>query len=159
MKNATQTICAKEFFIRRGFKVPLKFGNVVWRWFFVSFTQPGFALFWRLWNPIFGYHLFKLYRRLGGDRRRVVACMATFGVCGFLHDLFAFVVLRENFTLKATITFLLFAMIVLATSSRSICRVMRRIPPYAHVLINIAWLAAGFTGAHFIWSGIKEMMS
>ena len=143
---------------RRGYDVPWRTPNALYRWFVLSFGQPGFASFWRLWNPVFGYYLLKLYRRFGGDRRRVSACVATFCICGFLHDLFAFVVLREPFTLKVSIAFLLFALIVLATSSRSTCRIMRQIPSQIHVLINFGWIAVGFIGAHFIWAGISDMI-
>ncbi len=58
------------------------------RLFLDSWVQPGFHRFWQVWNPVYGYFLFLIYRALGGSRRPLVAGISVFVFCGFiLHDL------------------------------------------------------------------------
>jgi hypothetical protein len=52
------------------------------------FGAPTLAGFWRYWNPLLGYYLaFYLYRPLLARISRPAAVMATFALCGSLHDL------------------------------------------------------------------------
>jgi len=65
-------------------------GNVNFfkRLFIVSFCQQGFHRFWRIWNPFYGYFLFKLYRLMGGNRNKIFSTIFVFVFCGYvLHDL------------------------------------------------------------------------
>lgn len=146
-----------EYLRRRDYKVPMEAGNVIWRWFFVSFAQPAFGGFWRVWNPIFGYYLAKLYRRLGGNRNRLIACVATFAACGFGHDLFNIITRSwDKFNLKVTFTFIMFGVLVAATSPLRIQRFMRNLPWYANVVVNVALLFFSFFGAHFAWKFVER---
>ena len=152
-----KAISAREFFIRRGYKVPLEYGDMVWRWFFVSFTQPAFGGFWRLWNPYFGFALGKVYRRLGGDRRRLFACLTTFGICGFGHDLFYLITKSPHrLGLEMMMVFLVFGLIVALTSPLRVQRWMRKLPPVANVVINLAFIVLGFVIGDFLWESIES---
>jgi len=72
----------------RGYSLDQGSGVFLRRLFLDSWTQPGFHRFWQMWNPVYGYFLFRLYRVLGGSRRSFVAGMAVFIFCGaILHDL------------------------------------------------------------------------
>lgn len=55
--------------------------------FLLCWTQPGFHLFWRQWNPGIAYFTYQFYRFFGGDRNRTVATIAAFGLCGICHSL------------------------------------------------------------------------
>jgi hypothetical protein len=77
----------EEFLQKRGFDVRTR-GAFLRRMFVTCWGEPGFHLFWRLWNPLYGYGLFRLYLLLGGARRPLVASLIVFASCGFfLHDL------------------------------------------------------------------------
>jgi hypothetical protein len=54
-----------------------------------SFGASSFGEFWRYWNPLYGYYLYRLcYRPLRTFLPRFVCLVATFAFCGFiLHDL------------------------------------------------------------------------
>ena len=153
--NTADTSSFNRYLRRRGYKAPWETANALHRWFLLSLTQPGFGNFWRVWNPVFGYYLLGLYRRLGGDDRRSVACLVTFGTCGFLHDLFAFIFLGEDFCLKVTIAFCIYAAMAMATSGYGSLRFLRGLPWYVHVVLNASLLVLGFLGAHVIWTRIS----
>ncbi|MEW6320306.1 MAG: acyltransferase [Acidobacteriota bacterium] len=58
--------------------------NMVYR----SLGAPTFAIFWRHWNPVFGYALARyVFAPLNRAVPPAIALMATFVVCGALHDL------------------------------------------------------------------------
>lgn len=58
-----------------------------------SFGAPTFAIFWRHWNPIFGYALSRyIYSPLKRIVPSAVALVATFVVCGAIHDLVTMIV-------------------------------------------------------------------
>jgi hypothetical protein len=55
------------------------------RMFVEVWAAPSFREFWRVWNPVYGFVLFRLYVALGASRG---AAMAVFVLCGWgLHDL------------------------------------------------------------------------
>lgn len=58
--------------------------------FFRPFTAPSFALFWRYWNPLYGYCLSRyIYRPCLVIFPRSLSVVLTFAFCGFfLHDIF-----------------------------------------------------------------------
>jgi hypothetical protein len=65
------------------------------RMFVDCWYEPGFHRFWRLWNPLFGYGLYRLYVALGGNRRPAAASLAVFVLCGALHDALLLVTARR----------------------------------------------------------------
>src|SRR6266536_1405094 len=65
-------------------------GGAAWFNFFIKpFAARSFAEFWRLWNPVYGYFLYRFsYRPLARVLPRPLAMLITFVACGFvLHDL------------------------------------------------------------------------
>ncbi len=77
-----------EFLELRGYSLKQGAGAMLRRLFFDSWVQPGFHRFWQVWNPVYGYFLFLLYRALGGSRRPFLAGISVFVFCGaVLHDL------------------------------------------------------------------------
>lgn len=59
------------------------------RMFSRSFGARSFAAFWRYWNPVYHYGLYRWsYRPLRRFLPRPMAVLMTFALCGFLlHDL------------------------------------------------------------------------
>lgn len=64
--------------------------RVFWR----PFTAPSLALFWRYWNPVYGYYLSKyIYRPCRIILPHSLCVIVTFAFCGFfLHDIFGYLV-------------------------------------------------------------------
>lgn len=147
----------KQYFVRRGYQTPISIPNLIWRWFFVSFTQPPFGGFWRVWNPFLGYFLLGLYRKLGGDKNRFVACLLTFAVCGFGHDLLRVVMnSTHHLQLRRTSQFLMFGLLVALTSSLRVQRRMRKLPPAASIVVNLIFIAISSKIGHFLWGALES---
>lgn len=131
-----------DFLRARGFdaKAP---GAFLRRMFLTSWGEPGFHAFWRMWNPLYGYILFRLYLVLGGRRRPALASLIVFLACGFfLHDLVVAVSARRlSFT--TTIAFGVFWL--LATANRALVGRLRqeRWRRSANVAANVACVAVG----------------
>jgi D-alanyl-lipoteichoic acid acyltransferase DltB (MBOAT superfamily) len=88
-------------------------GSAAWFNFFIRpFGATSFAQFWRLWNPVYGYFLYRFsYRPLSRILPRSAAVLATFVVCGFLlHDLPAWIITRTVLPPGATIAFIMFGL-------------------------------------------------
>lgn len=141
----------RRYLLRRGYQVPLKMPDVLYGWWIRSFLQPSFGHFWRVWNPFIGFWLYKLYHRLGGDRYRVVACLGTFLVAGFCHDLINFGLdMEDGLEFDLTVSFLIWGILVLLLSRRSVLKLFRKFPGIVHFILNICWLAAGLFLARLI---------
>ncbi len=144
------------YFARRGYKTPISIPNLIWRWFFVSLTQRPFGGFWRVWNPFLGFFLLKLYRKLGGDKNRFVACLLTFAICGFGHDLLRVIMnSTHGLQLRRMMEFLMFGLFVALTSSLRVQRRMRKLPPAANIVVNLVFIALSFMIGNFLW-GVLE---
>ena len=116
----------RQFLRRRGYKVPLETSDVIYRWWIGSFTQPGFAQFWRIWNPFIGFWLLQFYRMLGGDKYRFLAGLATFAFAGFCHDLFTFLLDPEDgIELNLTIAFVFWSLLAQAMSTRRSLKLLK----------------------------------
>jgi uncharacterized membrane protein (GlpM family) len=75
-------------YVRRRNGVPLGAPGSMRNMFSRSFGASSFAGFWRYWNPIFGYGLGRyVFAPLKGFLPPAFALIATFVVCGALHDL------------------------------------------------------------------------
>lgn len=150
-------VSLKEYFERRGYSVPVRIPNLIWRWFFVSFTQPPFAGFWRVWNPYLGFPLYQLYRKLGGNRNRVAACLLTFAACGFGHDILLMIT-REphDLGIKRTIQFLIFGVLVTLTSPLRVQRWFLKLHPAANVAVNLAFIGIGMKVGNLLWTALKS---
>lgn len=131
-----------EFLAARGFDAKDRAGFMR-RMFVTAWGEPGFHRFWRIWNPLYGYVLFRLYVVLGGRRRPVLASLVVFLACGFfLHDLVVAVPTRKlSFT--TTLSFAIFWL--LASLSRALAGRLRqeRWPRSANVALNVACILVG----------------
>lgn len=80
-----------------------------------SLGANSFHVFWRYWNPIWGYYLSKnVMRPLGRFLPLWLAVIATFAVSGAMHDL-AVSIVKFRFTFFFTPWFSLMSFFVLAT--------------------------------------------
>ncbi len=82
------------------FRLGTRGGRTAWFNFFIKpFGASSFAEFWRWWNPVYGYFLYYYsYRPMSRVMPRPIASFLTFVLCGFLHDLPAWVFTREACT-------------------------------------------------------------
>ncbi|MCP4200688.1 MAG: hypothetical protein GY769_01985 [bacterium] len=115
-----------------------------------SWVQPGFHRFWRVWNPLYGYFLYRLYLVLGGNRHRLVATLTVFASCGFvLHDLLVFL-FSGYFSLVCTFGFVFFA--ILSLLSARFQKLLRQgeWPAAANAAANIGAIIVGLIGG--VWA-------
>lgn len=78
-----------------------------------SLGAKSFALFWNYWNPIFGYYLgIKVYKPLKKVVPASISLVATFVLCGMIHDLVTTIV-RGKLSFFFSIWFLIMALLVL----------------------------------------------
>ena len=79
-----------QYLRRRGYDRQASSAHFLRRMFLECWLESGFHRFWRVWNPLYGFFLYRLYlrlRRLGGNYNRFVAAVGVFEACGFgLHD-------------------------------------------------------------------------
>ena len=127
---------------RRGFDLRDGTPAFLRRMFIDCWTEPGFHRFWRLWNPLYGYFLFRLYRGLGGSRRPVLATMVVFVFCGFvLHDL-PVSLIRGRGSVACTVAFVFYGLATLV-SRRLIRGAAIRWPAWSCVVVNLGLVATG----------------
>ena len=132
---------SSAFYTKRGYKYPLQIVDVMLRWWFLSFAQPGFHRFWRVWNPLLGYLLFLFYIVLGGNKRPFMAGFVVFTSCGFfLHDLLT---LKEVIELDMTISFMIWAVLCDLSRRYQLHKIQEKWPWIANVLINALILVGG----------------
>jgi D-alanyl-lipoteichoic acid acyltransferase DltB (MBOAT superfamily) len=87
MARAPSPITLADY-VRRRNGVPLGAAGSLRNMLSRSFGASSFAGFWRYWNPIFGYALARyVHSPLLGVLPRSLAVIATFAVCGAIHDL------------------------------------------------------------------------
>lgn len=113
------------------------------RMFVTAWGEPGFHRFWRLWNPLYGYGLFRLYLVLGGNRRPLLASLVVFLACGFfLHDL---VVAASTRRVSFTSTAAFGAFWLLATINRALAPRLgqERWSRAANAFVNAACVLGG----------------
>jgi D-alanyl-lipoteichoic acid acyltransferase DltB (MBOAT superfamily) len=117
-------------------------GSAAWFNFFIRpFGATSFAQFWRLWNPVYGYFLYRFsYRPLSRILPRSAAVLATFVFCGFLlHDLPAWIITRRVLPPGATIAFIMFGLG--AVVSERLRMDLSRWPIVARATLNLAYIA------------------
>lgn len=95
------------FLRRRGFD-PDHALPLLKRMFVECWREPDFRGFWRLWNPVYGYGLYRLYVLLGGNRHPRAASLVVFLFCGAaLHDV-PVGLLTGRFTVATTVAFFVY---------------------------------------------------
>jgi hypothetical protein len=118
-------------------------GRSAWFNFFIRpFGAPSFAVFWRRWNPVYGYFLYYYsYRPLTRLVPRTMAMMITFVACGFvLHDLPAWMFARRVLPPGATIAFFFFGLGAIASESMRMD--LSGWPVAGRAAVNVAYLAS-----------------
>jgi hypothetical protein len=119
--------------------------------FLECWAEPGFHRFWRVWNPLYGYFLFKLYRILGGNKHKTSATLGTFIFCGFfLHDL-PVSLITGGLLLNTTLAFMFFGVFVILSHQLERWLEQRYWPRTLNVVLNI-----GFIGMGFVLSGLLQ---
>jgi len=109
--------------------------------FLDSWAEPGFHRFWRVWNPAYGYLLFRLYRRMGGSRRGPLPALVVFSACGFVaHDLPVGILFGRPI-IVCTIAFLVWGLF--ASISRTFESRLTGWPPFLRALCNLSLLFIG----------------
>jgi D-alanyl-lipoteichoic acid acyltransferase DltB (MBOAT superfamily) len=127
----------------RGFTTELNDWPYVRRSFLECWAEPGFHRFWEVWNPGISYFVYRLYLRLGGQKRRDTATLIAFIVCGLAHDLIAWpFVWRWSWVVPTA--FLFFG--VLTVTSRRFESWLRqdRWPWLVNLAINLSLVILGF---------------
>ena len=82
-----QGITYTQYLVRRGFPPVVPALPFLRYMLLESWAAPGFDIFWRRWNPLAGFALYRLYILLGGRRHHHVATFVVFALAGALHDL------------------------------------------------------------------------
>lgn len=120
-----------------------------------SLGARSFAAFWRYWNPIFGY---LLARHVHAPLLRVTpaafALVATFVVCGALHDAVTMLV-RGAGAFLFTPWFFFLGLGVLA--GEALHMNLSRLPFPVRVLINLAYVAAALALALAVRAPLAEL--
>lgn len=115
--------------------------------FLISLTQPSFRLFWRKWNPIFGYPLMIVYKSLGGNKRYRSSLIITFLFSGFLiHDLLIFLVVGKLY-LIFTVSFCIYAALIMAEEKfpNIFCFIYNPNEHALNILTNLCFIFSGVT--------------
>ena len=136
-------ISFRRYLARRGYDLQAGSGAFFRRMFLSAWAEPGFHRFWRVWNPLYGYCLFRLYLSLGGSRQRLLATVTVFVASGLLlHDL-PVALIRGHVQVTVTAAFLGFAALTLLSRSAERLLGFPSWPRPAHVVLNLALVVAG----------------
>ena len=117
-------------------------------WFAKPLCASSFSIFWRYWNPVYGWLLlYYVYRPLRRYLARPIAFYLTFLASGFLlHDLpfsMSADLYRGHLQVPAvTILFAIFGAFALINEKLGIDLSGR--PVWWRVLVNLCWLGAGY---------------
>jgi D-alanyl-lipoteichoic acid acyltransferase DltB (MBOAT superfamily) len=124
------------------FRLGTRGGFSAWFNFFIKpFEASSFAEFWRLWNPVYGYFLYRFaYRPMRRVLPRAFAVLLTFAASGFvLHDIPAWLIARRVLPPGATIAFIMFG--VGAVASDAVHMNLWRLPEWMRGVVNVIYLA------------------
>lgn len=93
-------------YVKKRNGVPLGAIDSLRNMLFRSLGAGRFSIFWKYWNPIWGYYLGKyIFKPLKFIFPPALSQIITFVACGFIHDLVIFL-LKWEFTLLLTPWFL-----------------------------------------------------
>lgn len=110
-----------------------------------SLGAGSFHLFWRYWNPIWGYYLSRnVMRPVSKAVPLGIAVIITFGVSGALHDV-AVSLIKLRLTFFFTPWFLLMSFVVLLTKSLNIS--YQRFQWPIRATINVSFIVICLQGA------------
>ncbi len=131
-----------QYLSRRGISLAGNQLQVARQIFLVPWAAPGFHMFWRRWNPLFGFGLFRLYGSLGGDRNHIIATLAVFSLAGFIHDIVLTLLIGEPAIILTT-AWIFFGAASLTSRAVAPRLGFRRWPWLALALLNLSLIAAG----------------
>ena len=139
----TSPIQFSSYLENRGYRLEAGSALFLKRLFLDSWAQPGFHKFWQVWNPVYGFFLFRLYCALGGAQRRVVSTLAVFLFCGaFLHDL-PLTLITGHPSVVCTTAFSFWAVVALFARCSSSLLHLAAWPRSIHVGLNIVLIIGG----------------
>lgn len=93
-------------YVKKRNGVPLGATDSLRNMLFRSLGAGRFSIFWKYWNPIWGFYLGKyIFKPLKVIFPPALSLIITFVVCGFIHDL-VIMLLKREFTLILTPWFL-----------------------------------------------------
>lgn len=140
---STKPISFQQYLHRRGYDSDAGSAAFLRRMFVTAWAQPGFHRFWRIWNPLYGYFLFRLYAKLGGRRNHTVSSIAVFLASGFvLHDLPISLLTGRPF-LAVTIAFCFYGCVARFTQRREKGRGVNTLSSGTNTMINLLLVLAG----------------
>lgn len=155
MRNPRPALGYDDYLRLRGYDPdrPVAF---IRRMFVAPWSEPGFHRFWRLWNPLFGYALYRLFLLVGGSRRPRLASFVTFAASGFVfHDLLR-VILGGRASGSTTLAFVVFW--ALATTSKVYAPRLHQEhwPRGLNILTNIVMLGLGLLAGDLLASLVSR---
>ena len=112
-----------------------------------SFQSTSFKLFWRNWNPLFGYFLSKIINRpVSRKLNGVISSLFTFLFSGLiLHDIWIiplfYILLHKIVLFPVTLIFFCFWLLMILESSVKFRKKINN--SSIHVLINIIYVMGG----------------
>jgi hypothetical protein len=136
MVLSTYRMRYRQHLLRRGYDPDSGAWSALKQAVLGCWAQPGFHRFWQAWNPWVGYLLFWLYLRLGGKRRRVLATMGVFLVCGLFLDLFI-IALCSTFCVTFTVAFFCFGLLTLLSRALEPYLQQHRWPAMVNRVVNV----------------------
>jgi hypothetical protein len=157
--KANYTVYVKNYQVylkRRGYGDHTDDGYYFFRAFLQCWAQPGFHRFWWLWNPGLGYFTFKIYRVLGGNRRRQISLIGTFTASGLIHSVIVLPFLGWSFVIP--VTFLGFGIFVCISDLLNHVLKQYLWPFYINILANVSLVLLcfniGFSLNRFIYRSL-----
>ena len=128
-----------EYLEARGYHASMPVLRMIRRMFLGCWWEPGFHNFWRAWNPVAGFFLYRLYHLLGGCQNRTLAVVASFLFSGFVFHDFPLMLLLQRPIIVCTSAWLFFALATLVSA--------RLVPlgwaPATYVSLNAGLVTAG----------------
>ncbi|OIQ41736.1 MAG: acyltransferase [Bacteroidetes bacterium MedPE-SWsnd-G1] len=122
-------------YVKRRNGVPLGHRDSLRNMLYRSLGAGRFSIFWKYWNPIWGYYLGKyIFKPLKLVLPKALALVITFVVCGFIHDL-AVILLKQALFLLLTPWFLCMGIFVVLGDYAKID--YSKLPWIARAFINI----------------------
>ena len=114
------------------------------RVFFRPFTAPSLTLFWRYWNPVYGYYLSKyIYRPCRMILPHSICVLVTFAFSGFfLHDIFGWLANGQLTPPYITTWFALIALGIVLSEKLDLR--FDGLAPGFRVALHVSYLAATF---------------
>ena len=124
------------------------------RGFIECWAEPGFHLFWQVWNPGIAYFVYRLYLKLGGNKNWIIATLMAFEINGLIHSGIFFVI-SGQWSFVIPILFFLFAVFTILNKILEKWLSQQRWPWIINAMLNIGLVIFSFDISfkvnHFLW--------